>query len=179
MLRSSHDACGCSTQTTSTINLKRSTLHPHEGQADRPDTPSDSVNLGSNPGPPARESASNRCVFVVSSLAGIVLKLPRVSYPATHRRQPETPNVWVRGANGRRVSRGRFRVVGCGAFRLDFDGGLGGEAEETALFLPLMRQVFAQSQQPARRQRVGRRRPSQTGKGCKRKAQPLERRRRK
>ena len=31
---------------------------------------------------PARESASNRCVFVVSSLAGIVLKLPRVSYPA-------------------------------------------------------------------------------------------------
>ena len=79
----------------------------------------DSVNLGSNPGPPARESASNRCVFVVSSLAGIVLK---------NRRQPETPNVCVRGANGRRVSRGRFRVVGCGAFRLDFDGGLGGEA---------------------------------------------------
>jgi hypothetical protein len=33
--------------------------------------------------------------------------------------------------------------------------GLGGEAEETALFLPVMRQVFAQSQQPARRQRVG------------------------
>ena len=48
-----------------------------------------------------------------------------------------------------------FEVVGCGAFRLDFDGGLGGEAEETALFLPVMRQVFAQSQQPARRQRVG------------------------
>src|SRR4030088_281404 len=69
-----------------------------------------------------------------------------------HQRQPEkTPNVWVRGANGRGVSRGRFRVVGCGAFRLDFDGGLGGEAEETALFLPVMRQVFAQSQQPARR----------------------------
>src|SRR5580704_12539846 len=44
-----------------------------------------------------------------------------------------------------------FRVVGCGAFRLDFDGGLGGEAEETALFLPVMRQVFAQSQQPARK----------------------------
>jgi hypothetical protein len=53
MLRSSHDACGCSTQTTSTINLKRSTLHPHEGQADRPNTPSDSVNPGSNPGPSA------------------------------------------------------------------------------------------------------------------------------
>ena len=43
---------------------------------------SDSANPGSNPCPPARESASNRCVFVVSSLAGIVLKLPRVSYPA-------------------------------------------------------------------------------------------------
>src|ERR1700731_3636891 len=43
---------------------------------------SDSVNHGSNPGPSARESASNRCVLVVSSLAGIVLKLPRVSYPA-------------------------------------------------------------------------------------------------
>src|ERR1700730_1790453 len=41
MLRSSHDACGCSTQTTSTINLKRSTLHPYEGQADRPNTPSE------------------------------------------------------------------------------------------------------------------------------------------
>jgi hypothetical protein len=45
---------------------------------------------------------------------------------------------------------------GCGAFRLGFDGGLGGEAEETALFLPVMRQVFAQSQQPAHR-RTGRR----------------------
>jgi hypothetical protein len=32
--------------------------------------------------------------------------------------------VW--GANGCRVSQGRFRVVGCGAFRLGFDGGLGG-----------------------------------------------------
>src|SRR3984893_9343560 len=39
-------------------------------------------------------------------------------------------------------------------FRLDFDGGLGGEAEETALFLPVMRQVFAQSQQPARFRKV-------------------------
>src|ERR1700732_2155844 len=56
MLRSSHDACGCSTQTTSTINLKRSTLHPHEGQADRPNTPSDSDNPGSNPGPPAKHT---------------------------------------------------------------------------------------------------------------------------
>jgi hypothetical protein len=61
----------------------------------------------------------------------------------------------VRGANGRRVSRGRFRVVGCGALRLDFDSGLGGEAEETVLFLPVMRQVLAQPQQPARRQLDG------------------------
>src|ERR1700694_3925615 len=96
MLRSSHDACGCSTQTTSTINLKRSTLHPHEGQADRPNTPSDSVNPG-----------SKSCVFVVSSLAGIVLKLPRVNAPV------QNAGVW--GANGRRVSQGRCRVVGCGA----------------------------------------------------------------
>jgi hypothetical protein len=39
----------------------------------------------------------------------------------------------VQGANGRRVSRGRFGVVGCGAFRLDFDGGLGGEAERAEI----------------------------------------------
>ena len=56
------------------------------------------------------------------------------------------------GANGRRVSRGRFRVVGWGAFGLDLDGGLGGEAKETALFLPIMRQVLAQPQEPRRRQ---------------------------
>jgi hypothetical protein len=35
------------------------------------------------------------------------------------------------------------------------DKRIAGEAEETALFLPVMRQVFAQSQQPARGQRVG------------------------
>ena len=35
-----------------------------------------------------------------------------------------------RGANDRRVSRGRFRDVGCGAFRLDFDGGLGSDARK-------------------------------------------------
>jgi hypothetical protein len=69
-----------------------------------------------------------------------------------HRQQRETPNAGMWGADGRRVSRGRFRVVGCGAFRQDFDGGLGSEAEETALFLPILRQVFAQSQQPGRRQ---------------------------
>jgi hypothetical protein len=33
--------------------------------------------------PLSQESSSNRCVFVVSSLAGIVLKLLRVSYPAS------------------------------------------------------------------------------------------------
>src|ERR1700730_6722766 len=122
MLRSSHDACGCSTQTTSTINLKRSTLHPHEGQADPPNTPSDSVNPGSNPGP------SNRCVFVVSSVAGIVLKLPRVSSPANS--SATTRDAKLSGCGARTAAgslEGRFRVVGCGAFRLDFDGGLGGE----------------------------------------------------
>jgi hypothetical protein len=30
----------------------------------------------------------------------------------------------------------------------DFDGGLGGEAEETALFLPIVRQVSAQPHEP-------------------------------
>jgi hypothetical protein len=40
------------------------------------------------------------------------------------------------GAKGRRVSQGHFRVVGCRAFRLDFEKGLGGETEELALFLP-------------------------------------------
>jgi hypothetical protein len=42
------------------------------------------------------------------------------------------------GANARRVSQGRFRVVGCRAFRPDLEEGLGGETEETALFLPIM-----------------------------------------
>src|ERR1700719_3800850 len=70
MLRSSHDACGCSTQTTSTINLKRSTLHPHEGQADRPNTPSDSVNLGSNPGPPAMHLPDMTVYFQFGFLMG-------------------------------------------------------------------------------------------------------------
>ena len=56
------------------------------------------------------------------------------------------------GANGRRVSQGRFRVVGCGAFRLGFDGGLGGEAENMSLFAPVMRQVLAQSQELGRRE---------------------------
>src|ERR1700730_3297646 len=101
MLSSSQDVFGWSTHTTSTINLKRSPLHPHEGQADRPNTPSDSVNHGSNPGPPARESDSNRCVFVVSSLAGIVPILPRVSSPANA--SVPTRDAKVRGANGRRV----------------------------------------------------------------------------
>jgi hypothetical protein len=51
-------------QTTSTINLKRSTLHPNEGQADRdrPNTPSDSVNLGSNPGPPATDLSRDETI---------------------------------------------------------------------------------------------------------------------
>ena len=59
------------------------------------------------------------------------------------------------GANARRVSQGRFRVVGCRAFRPDLEEGLGGETEELALFLPVMRQVFAQPQEPDRRERDG------------------------
>src|SRR5712671_4109249 len=105
---------------------------------------SESVNHGSNPGPSARESASNRCVFVVSSLAGIVLKLPRVSYPA--KASAATRDAKCLGAGRERpqglsrpFSSRRMRSVSAG-----FDGGLGGEAAETALFLPVMRQVFAQ-----------------------------------
>src|ERR1700730_17887860 len=52
-----------------------------------------------------------------------------LAFGRSQRRQPETQNAWVRGANGRGVSQGRFRVVGCGAFRLGFDGALGGEIE--------------------------------------------------
>src|SRR5580704_4361774 len=71
MLRSSYDACGCSTQTTFIINLKRSTLHPHEGQADRPNTPSDSVNPGSNPDPPARHTGFFGSVAARADLRGL------------------------------------------------------------------------------------------------------------
>ena len=86
MLRSSHDACGCSTQTTSTINLKRSTLHPHEGQADRPNTPSDSVNLGSQvpqPGIPVFSGASP-IARKSARLAGVTRRHP-VSLPCRTR----------------------------------------------------------------------------------------------
>jgi len=64
---------------------------------------SDSVNLGSNPGPSARESASNRCVFVVSALAGIVPILPRVSSPA---------NASVPTRDAKRQGAGRERPQG-------------------------------------------------------------------
>ena len=54
----------------------------------------------------------------------------------------------VGSVEGRRAGKARHRGFsmprrlqsGCGAFRLDFDGGLGGEAEETALFLPVTRE---------------------------------------
>ena len=72
-----------------------------------------------------------------------------------HRAQLETPKAGLWGAKVRRVSPGHFRVVGCRAFRLDLEEGLGGEPEESALFLPVMRQVFAQPQEPGRRERDG------------------------
>ena len=67
-----------------------------------------------------------------------------------HRFPSETPEAGLWGAKGRRVSQGHFRVVGCRAFRLRFDEGLDGETEELALFLPVMRQVLAQPQEPGR-----------------------------
>jgi hypothetical protein len=54
--------------------------------------------------------------------------------------------------HSRWVSQGRFRVVGCGAFRLGFDGGLGGESENMSLFASVVRQVLAQSQESCRRE---------------------------
>jgi serine protease Do len=59
----------------------------------------------------------------------------------------------VRGANGRRVSRGRFRVVGCRAFRLDFDGGLGGEGSSADRGLSHQASPLAQKK-VVRRRRV-------------------------
>ena len=49
-----------------------------------------------------------------------------------------------------RTAAGSLRVVGCGAFRLGFDGGLGGEAENMSLFAPVVRQLLAQSQESRR-----------------------------
>jgi hypothetical protein len=80
-------------------------------------------------------------VFVVSTLAGLVLKLPRVSAPANASAATRDAKRQVVGRERPQVSQGRFRVVGCGTFRLGFDGGLGGEAENMSLFAPVMRQV--------------------------------------
>jgi hypothetical protein len=38
---------------------------------------------------------------------------------------------------------------------MDFEADLGGETEEAALFLPVVRQVFAQPQEPGRCERDG------------------------
>ena len=82
------------------------------------------------------------------------MKHPRVSYPA---------NASATARDAKRLGVGRERpqglprpflkVVECGAFRLGFDGGLGGEAENMSLFAPVVREVLAQSQQPRRRHR--------------------------
>ena len=94
MLRSSHDACGCSTQTTSSINLKRSTLHPHEGQADRPNTPSDSVYLGSNPGPPATKPLDTAAFCQFSFASKFVRHVRRLRVGS---RQPELKTgLWIK-----------------------------------------------------------------------------------
>jgi hypothetical protein len=46
-----------------------------------------------------------------------------------------------------------FELSDVERFRLDIAEGLAGEPEELALFLPVMRQVFAQPQKPGRRER--------------------------
>ena len=48
----------------------------------------------------SQESSSYRCVFVASSLAGIVLKLPRVSYPANAWTRPEGREILEIGEEG-------------------------------------------------------------------------------
>jgi hypothetical protein len=57
-----------------------------------------------------------------------------------------TANTRVWGANGRRVE-----AIFESSDVEHSSGGLGDEAEGTALFLPVMRQIFAQSQQLGRR----------------------------
>ena len=49
------------------------------------------------------------------------------------------------GANGRRSLKAVFELSD--VFRLGFDGGLGGEAENMSLLAPVVRQLLAQSQE--------------------------------
>jgi hypothetical protein len=92
-------------------------------------------------GSSARESASNRCVFVVSSLARIVLKLPRVSAPA---------NASAATRDAKCLGAGRKRPQGLS--RPFSSRRRGGEAENMSLFGPVVRQVLAQSQESRRRE---------------------------
>src|SRR5207302_8824196 len=110
---------------------------------------SDSVNLGSNPGPPAIH-LSKICMYLQFPRSPDKSRYFRaLALRRTHRCQPETQRQGV-GRERPQVSQGRFRVVGCGTFRLGFDGSLGGEAENMSLFAPVVRQVLAQSQAPRR-----------------------------
>src|SRR5580692_12091812 len=155
MLRSSHDACGCSTQTTSTINLKRSTLHPHEGQADRPNTPSDSVNLGSNPGPPAKHLPDMSVYFQFpqspeKSLYFRVLA-PRRRIGDNQRRQ--TPEC------GAGTAAGSLEAV-FDPSDVEHCSGIGAasgrrKTEEPPLLLPIMRQIPGEHDEPCGRQLDG------------------------
>ena len=89
-------------------------------------------------------------VSVVTKIQ-ILPRIPRLSAPVNASiptRDAKRPGV---GTNRRPVSQGCIRVIGCRAFCLDFEEGLGGKAEETGLFEPVMRQVFAQPQEPSRR----------------------------
>ena len=101
---------------------------------------SDSVNPGSNPVPPATNPPRYGRVFSVSVVAGKVLILSPYSVPANASVPPETPNVRVRGPHGRGVSRGHFRVVGCGAFGFaSFDNDSIWRAMDRTIACPLQR----------------------------------------
>src|ERR1700756_1987826 len=96
-----------------------------------------------------------RIISCFSGSPKFVRDFRRLLSPHHNSPVPETPKAGLWGAKGRRVSPGHFRVVGCRAFGLDLEEGLGDEPEELALFLPVMRQIFAQPQEPGRCQRDG------------------------
>jgi hypothetical protein len=72
---------------------------------------SDSVNLGSNPGPSATELPDMTVYFQFPRAPELSRYVRALAFRRKHRRQPETLKPWIRGANGRRVSRGRFCLL--------------------------------------------------------------------
>src|SRR5271166_7194391 len=103
---------------------------------------SDSVNLGSNPGPPATNSqntASYRLVIALPTIAGIAASFPRVSLLLIQ---------WPSSRDGKRHESGRQRPPGLRrrfwgermwSIPHGFGGSSGGETEEKPLLFPIVR----------------------------------------